>query len=245
MTAAGHATGLAARQGLTLGDYLLPATFAARAPAWARDIALVAAATALLILGGYISFSVPAIQLGQVFVPINEYVPLTLQTFGVLFTGALLGARRGISATGLYLLIGIIGYPVFSADASGVHRSGMETFAVFEGGRFILGSTGGYLLGFLAASAVVGGLAQRGWDRRLGGSLGAMVIGSAIIYTVGVTWLAVAADLAMTNALTFGLWPFLPGDVLKLLIAAGLLPLGWRLIDRRASDRSEEPSETR
>jgi biotin transport system substrate-specific component len=235
MTAAGHATGLAARQGLTLGDFLLPATLATRAPAWVRDTALVAAGTALLILGAYVSFTVPSIQLGQLFVPVNEFVPLTLQTFGVLFTGALLGARRGISATGLYLLIGVVGFPVFAAGADGVHRSGLETIVALDGGRLILGATGGYLLGFLLASAIVGGLAERGWDRRIGGSLGAMLIGTVIIYSFGVAWLATAANLAVGDALTFGLWPFLPGDVLKLLIAAGLLPLGWRLVNRRAS----------
>ncbi len=242
MTTAEHTTGLATRRGLTLGDFLLPATFAARAPVWIRDVVLVAAGTALLILGGYISFTVPAIQLGQIFVPINEYVPLTLQTFGVLFIGALLGVRRGISATGLYLLIGIVGFPVFSADAQGVHRSGLETFAAFDGGRLVMGTTGGYLLGFLVASGIVGGLAERGWDRRIGGSLGAMIIGSLVIYAFGVTWLAVAASLDVSQALSFGLWPFLPGDVLKLLVAAGALPLGWRLVNRRASEKSEGSS---
>jgi biotin transport system substrate-specific component len=235
MTAAAHATDLATRRGLTLGDYLLPATFTARAPAWARDVALVAAGAVLRILGAYASFAVPAVQLGQVFVPVNEYVPLTLQTFGVLFTGALLGTRRGLSATGLYLLIGIVGFPVFSAGADGVHGSGLNTFAAFDGGRLILGATGGYLVGFLAASALVGGLAERGWDRHIGGSLGAMLIGTVTIYLFGVTWLALAAELAVGDALTFGLWPFLPGDALKLLVAAGLLPLGWRLVKGRAS----------
>jgi biotin transport system substrate-specific component len=239
MTTAEHTTGLAARRGLTLGDFLLPTKLTAYAPAWIRDVVLVAAGTALLILGGYISFTIPAIQLGQVFVPINEYVPLTLQTFGVLFIGALLGVRRGISATGLYLLIGIVGFPVFSADAQGIHRSGLETFAAFDGGRLVLGSTGGYLIGFLVASGIVGGLAQRGWDRHIGGSLGAMIIGSLIIYAFGVTWLAMAANLDVSQALSFGLWPFLPGDVLKLLVAAGLLPLGWRMVSRRASDKGE------
>jgi biotin transport system substrate-specific component len=236
MSAAGHAAGLVARRRPTLGDFLLPATFAARAPAWARDGVLVTAGTILLILGAYVSFTVPAIQLGQLYVPVNPFVPLTLQTFGVLFTGALLGARRGIAATGLYLLIGIVGFPVFAADAAGVHRSGLETIVAFDSGRVLMGTTGGYLLGFLLASALVGGLADRGWDRRLGGSLGAMVIGSVTIYLCGVTWLAVAADLSVTDALTFGLWPFLPGDIVKLLVAAGLLPLGWHLVRSRASD---------
>jgi biotin transport system substrate-specific component len=217
---------------LTLGDLLVPATLRERAPGWARDTLLVVAGTVLLILGAYVSFTVPAIQLGQLYVPVNEYVPLTLQTFGVLFTGALLGAWRGSAATALYLLIGIVGVPVFAAGSDGIHRSGLATIASVEGGQLVLGATGGYLVGFLVASAVVGGLAQRGWDRRLGRSIAAMLIGSVIIFTLGVVWLAVAADLTMTDALTFGLWPFLPGDIAKLLVAAGLLPLGWRLVGR-------------
>jgi biotin transport system substrate-specific component len=229
MTATRHAEGLAARR-LTLGDLFVPAHLAERAPAWARDVTLVLAGTALLVLGAYISISVPAISLGQLFVPVNEYVPLTLQTFGVLFTAALLGARRGVSATGLYLLIGIVGFPVFAAGADGVHRSGLETIAGLSGGRIVLGATGGYLLGFLIASIVVGGLAERGWDRRIRSSVAAMVAGSLIIYGFGVAWLAVATDLSLGDALTFGLWPFLPGDVVKLLVAAGLLPLGWRVV---------------
>ncbi len=164
---------------------------------------LILAGTALLILGAYVSFAVPAIQLGQLWVPVNEYVPLTLQTFGVLFTGALLGARRGVAATGLYLLIGVVGLPVFAAAADGVHRSGLETIVSLEGGRVVLGATGGYLVGFLVASFVVGRLSEQGWDRRIGGSVAAMALGSAIIYAFGVTWLALAADLGMAEALGF------------------------------------------
>jgi biotin transport system substrate-specific component len=237
MTTADLPGAVAAHRSPTLGDALFPARVAA--PAWARDLLLIAGGVVLLIVSAYVSFTVPAIQLGQVYVPVNEYVPLTLQTFAVVFTGAVLGAWRGFSATGLYLLVGIVGFPVFSADAEGVHRSGIETFATLDAGRLVLGTTGGYLVGFLVASAVVGGLAQRGWDRRIGRSLGAMVIGSLTIYIFGVTWLAIAADLPVEQALTFGLWPFLPGDILKLLLAAGLLPLGWRLAGRRASGGNE------
>jgi len=235
MSARGYAAGLAPR-GLTLADALVPVRVGGQAPAWALDGALVLAGTALLILGAYVSFTVPAVQLGQLYVPVNEYVPLTLQTFGVLFTGALLGARRGVSATGLYLLIGIVGFPVFAAGSDGVHRSGLETIVAFGDGRLVLGATGGYLLGFLVASAVVGHLAQRSWDRRLGSSIVAMSMGTLIVYACGVSWLAAAADLSVADALTFGLWPFLPGDLAKLLVAAGLLPLGWRLIAGRAPD---------
>jgi biotin transport system substrate-specific component len=220
----------------TLGDALLPRRVATAAPAWLRDLVLVAAGTALLVLGAYVTVTVPAVQLGRLYVPVNEYVPLTLQTFGVLFSASLLGARRGVSATALYLLLGIIGLPVFAAGADGVQRSGLETIVGLEGGRLVLGATGGYLLGFLVASAVVGRLAEHGWDRRPARSLAAMVIGTALIYLCGVTWLAMAAGLALSDALVFGLWPFLPGDLVKLAAAAALLPLGWRAVAGRASE---------
>jgi biotin transport system substrate-specific component len=182
-----------------------------------------------------VSIPVPQLQLGQLYLPVNPYVPLTLQTFAVLFTGALLGSWRGASSTALYLLIGIVGFPVFSAGDDGVHRSGLGTFVRLDEGRFVLGSTGGYLIAFLLASALVGRLAERGWDRRFATSIAAMVAGTVLIYAVGVTWLAFAIDVDIAQALTFGLYPFLPGDIAKLLVAAGLLPLGWRLVSRRAS----------
>jgi biotin transport system substrate-specific component len=233
MTTAEHAGRLGGRPGLTLGDYLIPSSLATRSPAWVRDLALIAGGVILLILGARIAFELPAVSLGRFYVPDNPYVPITLQTFGVLFTSAALGARRGLSATAIYLLIGAIGVPVF---ASG--RSGTEVFLGLEQGQLVLGTTGGYLVGFLLASAVVGALAQRGWDRRLGGSLGAMLIGTMLVYGVGLAWLALALDLSVTDVLPFGFYPFLPGDVLKLLLAAGALPLGWRLAGRRASGGS-------
>ena len=251
MTAAGLAGVSAPARGLTLADHLVPDRLRQRATALQRDVLLVLAGTGLLIAGAYASFTIPAVQLGTLYVPVNPYVPLTLQTFAVLFTGALLGAGRGVSATGLYLLIGAVGVPVFSADAEGVHRRGLETFASLEGGQLILGSTGGYLVGFLVASFIVGRLAEQGWDRRIPRSLAAMVIGSLVIYGFGLAWLAIAHPWpasvdetfggALPATLTFGLYPFLPGDIAKLLVAAGLLPLGWRLISRRASERSEGP----
>ncbi len=186
----------------------------------------------LLILGARIAFDLPAMSLGRLYVPENPYVPITLQTFGVLFTSALLGARRGLSATAIYLLIGAIGMPVFAFG-----RSGSEMFGALDSGRVVLGTTGGYLVGFLFASGVVGALAQRGWDRRLGGSVGAMLLGALIIYAFGLVWLALAVGASVVEVLPFGLYPFVPGDVLKLAIAAGVLPLGWRLAGRRASGR--------
>ncbi len=230
MTTAQHAGALAGRRGLTLGDYLIPSSLATRAPAWARDVALIAGGVILLMLGARVAFELPAVSLGRLYVPDNPYVPITMQTFGVLFTSAALGARRGFSATGIYLLIGALGLPVFAFEGSGT-----ATFASVESGRVVLGTTGGYLIGFLFASLAVGKLAERGWDRRFGGSIGAMLVGTLIVYAVGLAWLALALDRGVTDVLPFGLYPFLPGDMLKLLLAAGILPLGWYLAGRRAS----------
>src|SRR5262249_12666771 len=149
----------------------------------------------LISLGAWISFNVPQIAIGNVYVPANPYVPFSLQTFGVLFVGATLGVRRGMAATLLYLLLGIVGLPVFAVDSNGVHASGVDTIATIESGRLVLGATGGYLIGFVAAAGLVGRLAELGWDRTFGGSAAMMLIGSAVIYLIGMPWLAYAAGL--------------------------------------------------
>jgi biotin transport system substrate-specific component len=235
-------------RGLTLGDFLVPIRLGERAAAWQRNLLMILAGTGLIVLGAYVSFQIPAFSIGDLYqVPANEYVPLTLQTFSVLFTGALLGARRGIASTGLYLALGAIGLPVFALDpATQVHASGIDTIATFESGHLVLGATGGYLVGFVLGAAVVGRLAELGWDRRLRGSIAAMFIGSVAIYAVGLPWLALAhpwpdsVDVALGGVipatLKFGLLPFIPGDILKLVVAAGMLPIGWRLVARRDHD---------
>jgi biotin transport system substrate-specific component len=220
----------------TLADQLVSRRLQADLPAWVRDAVLVAGGVMLLILGAWAAFELPAVSLGRWYLPSDPYVPVTLQTFGVLFTSAALGARRATVATVIYLAIGIIGLPVFSFG-----RSGLETFASFDSGRLVLGTTGGYLVGFIAASALVGGLAQRGWDRRLPGSLAAMTLGTLVIYGFGLVWLAAALGAGIVDVLPYGLFPFLPGDLLKLLLAAGLLPLGWRMAGRHASARGGGP----
>ena len=144
-------------------------------------------------------------------------VPLTLQTLGVLFTGAVLGSRRGALALLLYLTEGALGLPVFAGGASGV--------------GYMLGPTGGYLVGFVIAAGVVGWLAQRGWDRRLVWAAVAMVIGNVIIYVCGVAWLAVfLGDL--WGALVKGMLLFVVGDLIKIAVAALTLPGGWKLARR-------------
>jgi len=146
-------------------------------------------------------------------------VPISGGTLAVLYTGALLGSRRGAAAVALYLLEGSAGLPVFSGGAAGfVH---------------LLGPTGGYLLGFPAGAFVAGLLAERGWDRTPARAFATMLIGSAPIFALGL--LGLSRFVPANALLTQGLWPFVPGDLIKAAASAGLLPLGWKLVGRRAS----------
>ncbi len=149
-------------------------------------------------------------------------VPLSGATLGVLYAGALLGSRRGAAAVGLYLLEGSAGLPVFSGGAAG--------FA------YLLGPTGGYLAGFPIGAFVTGLLAERGWDRTPGHAFLAMLAGSLPIFALGL--LGLSRFVPGSTLLAQGLWPFVPGHLLKSGISAGLLPLGWKLIGGGAGDRN-------
>jgi biotin transport system substrate-specific component len=144
-------------------------------------------------------------------------VPVTGQTLGVLLSGALLGSRRGALALLLYLAQGAVGLPFFAGGARGLAT--------------ILGPTGGYLAGFVVAALVVGWLAERGYDRTPLRMVGTMIIGNLIIYALGVVWLATIVG-GLGAALLVGVVPFLPGDALKIAIAAGVVPGGWALLNR-------------
>jgi biotin transport system substrate-specific component len=214
-------------RGLTLGDFLVPIRLGERAASWQRHLLMIAVGTLLIILGARISFYLPG----------NLFVPVTLQTFGVLFGGALLGFRRALISVGLYLLLGIVGLPVFALDSStGLYRSGLDTIIHTSSG-LALAPTGGYLIGFLVAGGLVGRLAELGWDRHIGGSVGAMLLGNLAIYVIGVPWLMLATNQSIGWALDNGFWPFLIGDAVKLAVAAGLLPVGWWVVNRRSSER--------
>ncbi|MDQ3737124.1 MAG: biotin transporter BioY [Actinomycetota bacterium] len=194
---------LVSRPHTTLADVLSPR----QQRSWLLDVVLVVLFSAFVALTA------------QVEIPLWP-VPLTLQTLGVLFTGAVLGSRRGALALLLYLTEGALGLPVFAGGASGV--------------GYMLGPTGGYLVGFVVAAGVVGWLAQRGWDRRLVWAAVAMVIGNVIIYVCGVAWLAVfLGDL--WGALVKGMLLFVVGDLIKIAVAALTLPGGWKLARRRDS----------
>ncbi len=134
-------------------------------------------------------------------IPIGP-VPLVLQNMFVLLAGILLGPRWGIAAVGIYLLIGICGLPVFSQGRGGI---GM-----------IFGPTGGYLLGYLPA-VFTAGLIAKFWNNKIIADISAMVAGSAIIYTTGIPWLKVVTGMGWGKALALGMYPFIIGDILKII----------------------------
>ena len=142
-------------------------------------------------------------------------VPLTLQTFAVLLAGAALGSLRGVASMALYALMGVVGVPWFSEGSSG-----------FSTASF------GYILGFILAAFIVGRLAERGASTTSIQSAALMVIGNLAIYAVGVTWLKFAIDSSWATALSLGVVPFLIGDAIKIALAAGLLPLSWKGLEK-------------
>lgn len=204
--------------GPTLAERLIPAALAVRLGAMARDLLLVAAGPILIALSATISIQLP-----------NNPVPITGQTFGVLLAAGALGGRRGIAATALYVLIGVMGLPAFAEG-----KGGVGVIAAANEGRLVLGATGGYLIGFVLASGIVGWLAERRWDRRLPGALSAMLLGNAVIYVVGLPWLAAAAGFSPDETVAKGLLPFLIGDTFKILLAGAALPAAWWLVGRRS-----------
>jgi biotin transport system substrate-specific component len=171
----------------------------------------------LIVLGtGFIALS------AQIIIPTTP-VPFTGQTLGILVVGGALGLRRGATAVLLYLAIGALGVPIYAEGKAG--------FAILGG------VTGGYLIGFVVAAAIVGRLAELGWDRRLPGALVAMAIGTAVIYAIGVPWLKLTTGLSWADAVNAGMTTFLVWDAAKLLIAAAAFPATWWLIGRRPEDR--------
>ncbi len=179
-----------------------------RVAALAADVVLVAMGVALIGLSAQVVIHLP-------WTP----VPITGQTFGVLLIGGAYGATRGFSTMLAYLVIGGLGVGVFADQGSGWDVLRLSS------------ATGGYLVGMLVAAGVVGWLADRGWDRNAARSFPAMLLGSVIIYAFGATWLAHALDLSASQAWHLGVQPFLWGDGIKILLAAGLLPLAWKVVD--------------
>lgn len=166
------------------------------------------------------AFSLLMALSAQFAIPIGP-VPITGQTFVVLLTGALLGSRLGAAAMIVYLLEGASGLPFFSQGRGGLAH--------------LLGPTGGYLVAFPAAAFITGAFAEHGWDKKFHTAVAAMGIGSVIIMLSGWTWFSLVTSTSPLVAFQATVLPFIPGDIVKVLLAAAALPIGWKLV-RRPSD---------
>ncbi len=190
--------------------------------AYAKPDTLIGAALAPLdwtrSVGIVVAFSLLTALAAQVVIPIGP-VPITGQTFVVLLTGALLGSRLGAMALITYLVEGASGLPFFSGGSGGIAH--------------LLGPTGGYLVAFPAAAFITGAFAEHGWDKRFLSAAAAMAIGSVLIMLSGWAWLSQFMPAAV--AFKLGVVKFIVGDIVKILLAAAVLPSGWMLLKRRAS----------
>jgi biotin transporter BioY len=184
----------------TIADLLRPSE---KSSAVIYDVALVLGGSFIIALSAQLKILLP-------FSPI----PVTAQTFAVLMIGALLGAKRGGLAALAYIIQGALGLPVF---------------ALGGGAAVLLGPTGGYLIGFIPAAYVTGFLAQKGWDRRIGTTILAMIFGNIVIYTFGLLWMSRLMGISK-SVLSVGLYPFIVGDLVKIVLAAAILPAGWKLL---------------
>lgn len=169
-----------------------------------RNAVLVLGLTALTAIFAYVSIPLP-------FTP----VPLTLQTFAVLAGAAALGAERAVLAQVLYITLAVAGAPILAGGAGGRAE--------------VIGATGGYLLGFVVASYVVGKISAAGASTKTSTTALAFVAGSLVIYSLGAPWLAYKASFSMSEAIAAGVVPFLIGDAIKAVAAGAVLPLAWKL----------------
>jgi biotin transport system substrate-specific component len=208
----------AAERGITIGDFLVPVSLGERISARARHIALMIAGALFIALTA------------QVVIPLSP-VPITGQTLGVLLVGGALGSKRGGFSVLLYVVLGFF-LPVYADHAQGIARIIGST-----DGHLVLGATGGYLVGFVFAAAIVGRLAELGWDRNFLGGVAAFIVGNLVVYAFGVPWLMLATGLNINEAVAGGLTPFLLGDGLKILAAAALFPAAWWVVGRRPAER--------
>ena len=206
----------ATERGITLGDFLLPIRVGERMSARLRHIALICLGAVVVALTANIAIAAPGTP-----------VPVTGQTLSVLVVGGALGLRRGALSIGLYLLLGMF-LPIYAHQ-----EHGLTTIIGINSSGLVLGAVGGYLVSFLFAGALVGWLAENGWDRHIGGAVGAMVLGEIVIYAIAVPWLAIALHVDLAKAVALGLTPFIIGDAIKLAIAAGIFPFAWWLVGRR------------
>lgn len=194
-------------------DYAQPDTLLGTALApldWTRSVGLVFAFSLLMALAAQIS------------IPVGP-VPITAQTFVVLLAGALLGSRLGAMAMVVYLVEGASGLPFFSGGHGGLLH--------------LFGPTGGYLIAFPAAAFITGAFAENDWDKRFLTATAAMAVGSVVIMLSGWAWFALVTHTAPAVAFQLAVLKFIPGDIIKVLLAAAALPAGWKLLNSKASPK--------
>ena len=210
-----------------MADHLVPRLESSDASI-ARDAAIVR--DIILVIGGVVLIALCA----QVVIPWHP-VPLTGQTFAVLLVGGLYGMWRAIITLSAYAGVGLLGMPVF-ADGGG-------------GSSYLDGPTFGYIIGFIIAAGLIGFVAERGYDRHVLPMVGALLVGTVVIYAVGAWWLAewvvpsTGAEYGWSNAYVNGVQPFVLGDLVKLAAVAGLLPAGWALLRKIGLTRGSEDRE--
>lgn len=168
---------------------------------------------AVLVVAGILALAIAA----KIKVPMWP-VPVTMGTFAVLSIGAAYGPRLGLITIFGYMLVGALSYDVFAGST-----------AELNGLEYMMGGTGGYLLGYVLATLALGHFARQGWDRSFVWMAVAMLIGNALIYIPGLAWLGQLYGWDQP-ILAWGLWPFLIGDGLKLVLAAVVLPMVWKLV---------------
>jgi biotin transport system substrate-specific component len=196
-------------------SYVAPDTLisAALAPLdWTRSVSLA------------VVFSLLTALAAQIVIPVGLGPAITAQTFVVLLTGALLGSRMGAMAMILYLAEGAVGLPFFSSGQGGIGH--------------LLGQSGGYLMAFPAGAFITGAFAENGWDKRFWTAAVAMAVGSIIILLAGMAGFSILTHTPPLAALLINL-KYIPGDIIKILLAAAVLPTGWALLKRKASQKGQ------
>lgn len=174
-----------------------------------------AAAIALIV-----GFALLTALCAQIRIPLGfTPVPITGQTFAVLLSGAVLGSRMGAASQLIYVLMGAAGLPFYAGGTGGWEHAS--------------GATMGYLLGFIAAAYAVGYLAEQRQDRRFATSIGAFLTGNLVIYALGVPWLMYSLSWDLAEGVARGLAPFIIGDTIKIMLAAGAMPAAWKLAGKR------------
>jgi biotin transport system substrate-specific component len=172
------------------------------------QISLILTGTVFLALMAQISFPIP-----------GSPVPFTGQTLGVLLLGTAYGASLGFSTMAFYLLMGILGAPIFASGSHGLEK--------------IVGATGGYLVGMLISTLVLGALAGRKWDQKIKTVIPTMIIGNSIVFAFGLIWLHQYTGQSWAWTFEKGLTPFIFGELLKIAIASTTLPVVWRFVSKR------------